>query len=114
MDARYRERLRYRIIHDVSYAEAIKQIGRTAVRTDGAYMDVPVVGGPIVGAGASGGPGMVSRPVQKSCAHDCAVSKDTLIMNKVDFIAFIGKVINTTRVVESKNARLKVIVETGK
>ena len=57
---------------------------------------------------------MVSRPVQKSCAHECVVSKDTLIMNKVDFIAFIGKVINTTQVVESRNARLKVIVETAK
>jgi hypothetical protein len=55
-------------------------------------MDVPVVSGHTVGAGASGGPGMVSRPVQKSCAHECAVSKD----------AFIGKVINTTWVVESK------------
>ena len=29
-----REGQRYRIIHDVSYAEAVKQIGRTTVRTD--------------------------------------------------------------------------------
>jgi hypothetical protein len=57
---------------------------------------------------------MVLRPVQKSYAHKCAVSNDTLIMNNVDFMAFIGKVINTTRVVESRNARLKVIVETVK
>lgn len=35
---------RYRISHDVSYAETIKQIGRTTVRTDGAYMGGPVVG----------------------------------------------------------------------
>jgi hypothetical protein len=32
----------------------------------------------------------------------------------MDFIAFIGKVINTTQVVESRNARLKIIVETAK
>ena len=82
-----REAQRDRISHDVSYA--VKQIGRTTVQTDGAYMDVPVVSGPTVRAGASDGPSM-------------------------DFIAFIGKVINTTRVVESRNARLKVIVETAK
>jgi CRISPR/Cas system-associated exonuclease Cas4 (RecB family) len=35
-------------------------------------------------------------------------------MNQVDFVAFIGEVINTTRVVESRNARLKVIVEMAK
>ena len=40
---------------------------------------------------------MVSRPVQKSCTHERAVSKDTLIVNKVNFIVFTGKVINTTR-----------------
>ena len=31
-------------------------------------------------------------------------------MNKVDFIACIGKVINATQVVESRNGRLKAIV----
>jgi hypothetical protein len=77
-------------------------------------MDVPVVSGPAVRTGASDGPGMVWRPVQKSGAHECRLSKDTLIMNKVDFIAFIGKVINTSRVVESRNARSKVIVEKAK
>ena len=77
-------------------------------------MDVPVVSGPTVEAGASDGLGMVSRPVQKSCAHECVVSKDTLIMNKVDFIVFIGKVINMTRFVESRNARLKVFLEMAK
>ena len=51
---------------------------------------------------------------QKCYAHECAVSKDTLLVNKVNFIAFIGKVIYTTWVVESRNARLKVIVDTEK
>jgi hypothetical protein len=114
VDARYREAQRYRISHDVSYAEAVKQFGRTTVRTDGAYMDVPVVSGPNVRAGASDGPGIVLRPVQKYCAHECAVSKDTLIMNEIVFIDFIGKVINMTRDVEIRNARLKVIAETAK
>lgn len=36
------------------------------------------------------------------------MSKGTQIINKVD-IAFIGKVINITQVVESRNARLKVV-----
>ena len=88
VNARYREAQRYRISHDVSYTEAVKQIGRTTVWTDGAYMDVPV---------GSDGPGIVSRPVQKSCVHECAVTKDTWIMNKVDFRAFIGKVIKRLR-----------------
>jgi hypothetical protein len=35
-------------------------------------------------------------------------------MNEVDFMVFIGKVINTTRVVESRNARLKIMVEVTK
>lgn len=39
-----REAQRYIMTDPVSYAEAIKQIGRTTVRTDGAYTDVPVVG----------------------------------------------------------------------
>ena len=67
-------------------------------------MDVPVVSGPTVGAGASDGSGMVSRPVQKSCAHECVASK----------AAFICKVISRTWVVESRNYRLKVVVETTK
>jgi hypothetical protein len=66
-------------------------------------MSAPVLSGHNVGAGVSAGPNMVSSHVQKYCAHKCVVSKDTLIMNKVDFIAFIGKVINTTRVEESRN-----------
>ena len=107
-----REAQRYRISHDVSYAEAVKQIGRNTLRTDGAYMDVPVVSAPTVRVGAC--LGMVSRPFQKCCAHECAVSNDTWTMIKVDFIAFIDKVINTTWVVESRNARLKVIVEMAK
>ena len=78
----------------MSYEEAVKQIGRTTVGTDGDYMDVPVVSGPTVRADASHGPGRVLRPVQKCCAHPCVASKDTLIMNQVDFITFIGKVIN--------------------
>ena len=61
-----------------------------------------------------GGVMMVWKLVQKYCAHACVVSKNTLMMNKVDFKVFIGEVINTTRVVESRNARLKVIVETAK
>ena len=75
-----------------------RQIGGTTVRTDGASMAAPVLSVPTVGAGASAGPGMV-------CNYECA-----LIVTKVNFIAFIGKVVNTTRVVESRNARLKVIV----
>ena len=35
-------------------------------------------------------------------------------MIKVDFITFIGKVINMTRVLESRSVRLKVIVEMEK
>jgi hypothetical protein len=50
-----REARRYRNSRDESYAEAVKLIGRTTERTDGAYMDVPVVGGPTVMAGASDG-----------------------------------------------------------
>jgi hypothetical protein len=57
---------------------------------------------------------MVSRSVHKSCAYECAGSKDTLIVNEVNFIAFIGKIINTTQVVESRNAKLKVIVDAAK
>ena len=91
----------YRISH-VSYAEAVGQIGGTTVCIDGAPMAAHVLSGPNVRAGVSAGPGMVSRPIQKSCAHEWAVSKDTLIMNKVDLIAFIGKVINVTRVVKSR------------
>lgn len=48
-------------------------------------------------AGASAGPGMVSRPVQKSCTHECAVSKDTLIVNKVNLTSESYEVINTTQ-----------------
>lgn len=51
---------------------------------------------------------MILRPVKKSCAHECALSKDTLIMN------YIAKIISTTWGVESKNNRLKVIVEKAK
>jgi hypothetical protein len=47
-----REAQRYSTIHDVSYAEAVKTIGRTTMRTDGAYMDRS---GPTVGDGASDG-----------------------------------------------------------
>ena len=36
-------------------------------------MDVPVICEPTVGAGDSAGPGMVSRPIQKYCAHECVV-----------------------------------------
>jgi hypothetical protein len=50
----------------------------------------------------------------RNLVHACVVSKNTLIMNKVDIIAFISKVINTIRVVESINTRLKVIVEMAK
>ena len=41
-------------------------------------MAAPVVSGPTVRTGASTSPDMVSRPVQKSCSHKCAASKDTL------------------------------------
>jgi hypothetical protein len=33
------------------------------------------------------------------------------IVNQIDFIAFIGKVINLTAFVERRTARLKIIVE---
>lgn len=38
------------------------------------------------------------------------MSKDTLIVNQIDFIAFIGKVINMTALEENRTAKLKVIV----
>jgi hypothetical protein len=115
MQIETRESQRYRISHNVSYLEAVKQTGGTTVRTtDGASMAAPVISGHTVWAGASAGPGMISRPVQKSCDHECAVSKDTLIVNKVNFMAFIGKVMNTTWVVESRNARSKLIVDMAK
>ena len=40
------------------------------------------------------------------------MSKDALIVNKMDVVAAIGKVINTTRIVESRNDRLTIIVDT--
>ena len=73
---------RFGISHDVSYAKAVRQNGGTTVQADGASMTAPVLSGPNVVAGASAGPGMVSRLVQKSCAHECAVSKDTLIVKE--------------------------------
>ena len=62
----------------------------------------PVVRGPTVRTGLSTIPDMVSRPVQKSCNHKCIVTKDTLILNKMYFIAFIGKVINNLDCVKQK------------
>ena len=62
----------------------------------------PVVRGPTVRTGLSNSPDMVSRPVQKSCAHKCAVTKDTLVVNKMYFIAFIGKLINNLDCVKQK------------
>ena len=97
-----RDAQRNRICHDVSYAEAVRQTGGTTVQTDGASMAGPVVRGPTVRTGLSTRPDMVSRPVQKSCVHKCTVTKDTLIVNTIYFIAFSGKLINNLDCVKQK------------
>ena len=114
LDAMYREMLealRYGISHDVSNAEAIKQIGRTTMWTDGSYMDAPVVSGPTVWAGASDGPGSVEAQFRNSVFMNVRCQR-TLIINEVDLIAFIGKVINMTRLEESRIARYREMLET--
>lgn len=35
----------------------------------------------------------------------------TLIVKNIDFIVFIGKIMNTAQSLESRNARLKIIVD---
>jgi hypothetical protein len=97
-----RDAQRYRIGHDVSYAEAVRQTGGTTLQTDGASMAGLVVRGPTDRTGLSTSPDMVSRPVQKSCAHKYAVTKDSLIVNTIYFIAFIGKLINNLDCVKQK------------
>ena len=78
MQREAREAQRFRISQDVSYTEDVRQIGMTTVQNDGAPMAAPVLSGPTVGAG------MFSRPVQKSCAHERALSKDILIVTKLN------------------------------
>jgi hypothetical protein len=65
-----------------------------------------VVRGPTVRTGLSTSPDMVSRPVQKSCVHKCTVTKDTLIVNNMYFIAFIGEVINNLDSASSEREHL--------
>lgn len=51
MQRQAREAQRYRVSHDVLYAEAVKQIGGTTLWHDEASMAVPLVSRPNVGAG---------------------------------------------------------------
>ena len=49
------------------------------------------------------------RDLLRNHAHTNVISKDTLIVNQIDFMAFIGKVINLTAFVQT--AKLMIIVE---
>lgn len=45
------------------------------------------------------------------CSHECAINYDTLIVSRLNFVAFIGKVVNATLQQSKKTARLRTIVE---
>jgi hypothetical protein len=87
-----REAQRYTITHNVSYAEAARQIGGTIRQSEGDNRVQTWI-----------------RDLLRNHAHTNVISKDTLIVNQIDFMAFIGKVINLTAFVQT--AKLMIIVE---
>lgn len=71
------EILRYKTTHNLTYAQAAKQVqGRRTGEIDSNQS--------YTGRDHGGG----------SCSHKCPVGSDTLIVNKVNFVAFVAEVIN--------------------
>ena len=111
---------KYKIINNVSYAEALKKVNDETQRTV-TYEDM--------GRGEEDSerprplPQRASRtriqqedrrdPIiqQKPCSHKCNAKEDSLVVDKASFIAFICKVINVAIRKEKKSDRIKSVVD---
>lgn len=113
---------RYKVVNKVSYAEAIKNMGKYETKEN-----KPTKCHENLNESAMHGAGLPQRlgkrrfqpgPVdtipattQQPCKHKCIVEENTLMVEKKSFIAFICKVVNVATRQERKSDRIKTVVE---
>lgn len=85
---------RYKVVNQVSYAEAVKEVRQ--VRGDTARP-------------TGQGTGLVREGTQ-ACIHKCPVQPGTLLVDKVQFLVFLANVINCSAQTDSRTDRIRIIV----
>lgn len=101
-----REAQRVKILSKVSYAEVLKTVRETGSNNKNASR---MVQRNIVSVNQA----QLQTPVhtQVTCDHKCKVGDDTLVVKKVNFVAFICHTINVASQLKKKSDRIKAIVE---
>ncbi|KAL0973670.1 hypothetical protein UPYG_G00209270 [Umbra pygmaea] len=97
------EAQRVKLVDGVTYAEAVRRVGGLGV---GVQVAQERAVGPVLEEGECERRVVLSE----KCKHECVVGKDTLVVGRVEFLAFLCSVVNVCSQVKGRNARIDVVV----
>lgn len=99
---------RYKIVNKVTYAEAARKSQGSRREQEIRAQEQP---GVITGRGE----GQVVEGGDKKCSHGgCSVTEETLVVKRVDFLAFMCHILNMSEQVKKKSARIEMVVRAAK